>query len=101
MVKVDWDNVGCTIFLGIVGAFLYVLAFPYLPLAVQGGIDTLLLIAFGFMCRGAWQTYGDGSYPRFWWAVWLTSLFVVSRFDYYGGVDWLISLWNMLGEKCA
>lgn len=51
MGKVDWDNVGCVIFLGIIGAFLYVLAIPYLPLAVQGGIDTLLLIAFGFMCR--------------------------------------------------
>lgn len=101
MGKVDWDNVGCVIFLGIVGAFLYVLAIPYLPLAVQGGIDTLLLIAFGFMCRRAWQGYGDGLAPRFWWAIWLTSLFVVSRFDYYGGVEALATLWNMLGDKCS
>lgn len=101
MVKVDWDNVLGVIFLGIVGAFLYVLAFPYLPLAIQGGIDTLLLIAFGFMCRRAWQGYGDGLTPRFWWAIWLTSLFVVSRFAYYGGVEALATLWNMLGDKCS
>ena len=101
MGKVDWDNVGCVIFLGIVGAFLYVLAFPLLPLPVQGGIDTLLLIAFGFMCRRAWQRYGDGLTPRFWWVIWLTSLFVVSRFNYYGGVEALATLWNMLGDKCS
>ena len=101
MRKVDWDNVLGAVFLGIVVAFLHVLGAPHLPLAVQGGIDTLLLIAFGFMCRRAWQTYGDGLNPRFWWAVCLTSLFVVMRFDYYGGVDALISLWNMLGEQCS
>ena len=101
MGKVDWDNVGCVIFLGIVGAFLYVLALPLLPLPVQGGIDTLFLIAFGFMCRRAWRRYGDGLSPRFWWAIWLTSLFVVSRFDYYGGVEALATLWDMLGEQCS
>lgn len=101
MRKVDWDNVLGDVFLGIVGVFLYVPSAPYLPLALQGSIDTLFLIAFGFMCRRSWRTYGDGLNPRFWWAVWHTSLFVVSRFDYYGGVDALISFWNMLGEKCA
>lgn len=101
MRKVDWDNVLGVLFLGNVGAFLYVLGAPHLPLALQGSIDTLFLIAFGFMCRRAWQTYGDALNPRFWWAVWLTSLFVVSRLNYYGGVDVLILLWNMLGEKCA
>lgn len=101
MRKVDWDNVSGDVFLGIVGAFLYVLGAPHLHLAVQGCIDTLFFIAFVFMCRRAWRTYGDGLNPHFWWAVWLTSLFVVMRFDYYGGVDALISLWNMLGEQCS